>query len=193
MGFKDGSANPDGRDGALMDDLVWVAGAADGEPAWTTGGTYQAVRVIRMFVEQWDRAPLVEQEAFIGRHKLSGAPLGRRAESDDPAYADDPQGRRIPLDAHIRLANPGTTAAHSRRLLRRGFSYTRGFDGAGLLDQGLAFVSYQRRLEHFLEVQERLRGEPLEEYTSVEGGGFYFVLPGVADASDWLGRGLLES
>jgi deferrochelatase/peroxidase EfeB len=72
-------------------------------------------------------------------------------------------------------------------------SYSRGIDGAGLLDQGLAFVSYQRRLSHFLEANDRLRGEPLEEYVRPEGGGFFFVLPGVVREGDWLGRSLLES
>ena len=78
-------------------------------------------------------------------------------------------------------------------LVRRGMSYSRGVDSAGLLDQGLAFVSYQRRLSHFLEAQERLKGEPLEEYLRPEGGGFFFVLPGVVEIGDWLGRSLIEA
>lgn len=189
LGFKDGTANPDAADTALMDRLVWTAGG--GEPAWTAGGTYQAVRVIRMLVERWDRAALSEQEALIGRHKESGAPLSGGAETETPVYADDPAGERTPLDAHIRLANPRDAGTEGRQLLRRGFSYARGIDGAGLLDQGLAFISYQSRLAHFLETTERLRGEPLEEYLRPEGGGFFFVLPGVTGDDDHLGRSLL--
>lgn len=190
MGFKDGSANPHGEDDTLMRKLVWV-GAEDDEPAWAVGGSYQAVRVIRMFVEQWDRTPLREQEDIFGRHKVSGAPLGLSDEAAAPDYAGDPRGRRIPLDAHIRMANPRTARDMDRRLLRRGFSFALGADAAGTLDQGLAFVSYQRRLAHFIDVAKRLDGEPLEEYILPVGGGFFFVLPGVDDDDDWLGRSLL--
>ncbi len=190
MGFKDGSANPDARDDALMDQLVWVQ-PDDDEPGWAVDGSYQAVRVIRMFVEHWDRTPLREQEQIIGRHKVSGSPLGQKQEHRDPAYDEDPRGARIPLDAHIRLANPRDEQALARRVLRRGFNFTRGFDGSGTLDQGLAFISYQRRLAQFLEMQERLKGEPLEEYTLVQGGGFFFALPGVRNERDYLGGALL--
>ena len=190
MGFIDGSANLDSTDASLLDRHVWV-GAGDGEPAWTTGGSYQAVRVIRMLVEFWDRTPLAEQEAIMGRHKDTGAPLGREHETDEPSYSDDPEGGRIPLDAHIRLANPRTPGSERSLLLRRGFSYARGYDRAGRLDQGLAFVSYQRSLrEGFLAVQARLTGEPLEEYILPEGGGFFFALPGAPEGAR-LGAGLV--
>ncbi len=146
-----------------------------------------------MIVEFWDRTPLAEQEALIGRHKATGAPLGGTHETEVPDYADDPKGTVTPLDAHIRLANPRTPETERNLILRRGFSYTRGYDGAGQLDQGLAFVSYQRSLEEgFLAVQARLTGEPLEEYIRPEGGGFFFALPGVPASGAYLGQGLLS-
>lgn len=77
--------------------------------------------------------------------------------------------------------------------MRRGFSYARGFDGAGRLDQGLAFVCYQRSLRRgFLAVQERLKGEPLEEYILPVGGGFFFALPGVSEPDRYLGDALVD-
>jgi deferrochelatase/peroxidase EfeB len=199
LGFKDGTANPDAADEALMDTLVWTSTAdtattvAGREPAWAAGGTYQVVRLIRMLVERWDRAALDEQEEVFGRRKVSGAPLSGRHETDLPNYTNDPDGKVIPLNAHIRLANPRDQRTLNKVLVRRGMSYSRGVDSAGQLDQGLAFVSYQRRLSHFLEAQERLKGEPLEEYIRPEGGGFFYVLPGVVEIGDWLGRSLIEA
>ena len=100
-------------------------------------------------------------------------------------------GEVTPLDAHIRLANPRTPDTEGDLIFRSGLSYSRGFDAAGQLDQGLAFVSYQRKLSQFLNTQARLAGEPLEEYIRAEGGGFYFALPGVRREGEILGEGLL--
>jgi deferrochelatase/peroxidase EfeB len=190
LGFKDGTANLDTAAPATMEEFVWVADG-DGEPAWAVGGAYQVVRQIRMLVEFWDRVRIVEQEQLIGRRKISGAPLDGEVESDVPDYAADPDGAITPLTAHIRLANPRTPETQGSLLLRKGINYTRGFDANGQLDQGLAFVSYQRRLQQFLDVQDRLSGEPLEEYIRGEGGGFFFALPGVVGGAT-LGDALLD-
>jgi deferrochelatase/peroxidase EfeB len=190
MGFIDGTANLDTGDRSVLDRYVWVQ-SGDDEPAWAVGGTYHVVRVIRMLVEFWDRTRLSEQEAIIGRRKSTGAPFSGSVETDVPDYAGDPDGATTPLDAHIRLANPRTAATEDDLILRAGLNFSRGFDAAGQLDQGLAFVSYQRRLSQFLNTQARLAGEPLEEYVRPEGGGFYFALPGVAREGDILGGSLL--
>jgi deferrochelatase/peroxidase EfeB len=189
FGFRDGTANPEVGDDALMRKLVWV-GPGAGEPAWTVDGTYQVVRVIRMQVEFWDRVGLREQETMIGRRRDSGAPLGGAGEHDDPRLDLDPKGARIPLDAHMRLANPRTPATADQRILRRGFNYSRGFDAAGQLDQGLVFVAFNQDIERqFAKIQARLAGEPMTDYITPVGGGYFFVPRGAAGPGDFVGSG----
>jgi len=182
LGFKDGTSNPDVHNNALMRRLIWTP----------DGGTFAVVRIVRNRVEFWDRVSRQEQELMIGRDKSRGAPLGRRAETDDPDYRDDPTGERIPLDAHIRLARPRAAATEDSRIVRRGYNYSRGIDQAGQLDMGLVFVAFQRDLERQFEaVQKRLAGEPLVDYVVPTGGGYFYLPPGAADSQDWVGSGLL--
>jgi deferrochelatase/peroxidase EfeB len=191
--FRDGTANPDVSDGPLMDELIWIQPGA-GEPSWATGGTYQVVRTIRMHVEFWDRVGMLEQEQIIGRDRVSGAPLGGSHEFEDPDYASDPEGKRIKLDAHIRLANPRTPATANERIIRRGYNYNRGFDEAGDLDQGLLFITFNQDIERqFATIQARLGREPMVDYITPVGGGYFFAPPGTSGASDWVGSGLASA
>jgi deferrochelatase/peroxidase EfeB len=152
------------------------------------------VRIIRNFVERWDRTPLREQERIIGRQKASGAPFDGRTEADIPVYAKDPHGAVTPLDAHIRLANPRTEGSQKHLMLRRPFNYSNGVTKSGQLDQGMLFISFQADLENgFIAVQRRLDGEPLEEYLKPVGGGFFFVLPGAAQPGNYVGESLIRA
>lgn len=193
LGFRDGSANPDSNDNTLMNGIVWVQPGSD-EPKWAVDGSYQAVRIIRNFVERWDRTPLQEQQSIFGRNKASGAPMDGHHETDVPDYSKDPEGKVTKLDAHIRLANPRTAETSKNLILRRPFNYSNGVNKNGQLDMGLLFICYQSNLENgFIAVQTRLNGEPLEEYLKPIGGGYFFTLPGVRDDKDFIGRSLLNA
>ena len=83
MGFKDGTNNPPraGTDVSpdsprSFDDVVWVG---DEGPDWMRGGSYVVARRIRISLEHWDRSEIDFQEQVIGRHKYSGAPIGKSA------------------------------------------------------------------------------------------------------------------
>jgi deferrochelatase/peroxidase EfeB len=191
--FRDGTANPDVTDAALMNQLVWV-GADAAAPSWTQNGTFVVVRAIRQHVEFWDRVGMLEQEQMIGRYRVSGAPLGGTNEYQNPDYPSDPKGTRIPLDAHIRLANPRTAATADQRILRRPYNYNRGFDEAGDQDQGMLFVAFnQDPQRQFETIQQRLESEPMTDYITPVGGGYFFAPPGARGAGDWVGSALAKA
>ena len=187
LGFKDGTANPTG---GLAGDLVWVDDPA--EPAWARGGSYLVVRLIRMLLQSWDGVSLSEQQKIIGRKKDSGAPLGAKGEFDGPNYRADPNGNVIPLDAHMRLANPDTPQTDNQRLIRRSYNFDLGTDQNGNLKAGHIFIAYQQDVERqFATVQHRLIDEPLADFVQPFGGGYFYTLPGVRHDGDWYGRSML--
>jgi deferrochelatase/peroxidase EfeB len=176
MGLKDGTNNIRAEDGEALERFVWAGSEA---PPWLRGGTYLVARRIRMLIEVWDRAPLADQELTIGRAKLSGAPLTGSDEFDTPDLKARRDGEPvIPRDAHIRLAAP--EAVGGTRLLRRGYSFTDGFDEVtGQLDAGLFFISFQRSPVQFAEVQRNLSSDALNEYIKHTSSSVFAVPPGV--------------
>ncbi len=210
MGFKDGTQNPlsrrpeeavGGAVGPATKDAVWVG--EDG-PAWMRGGSYLVVRRIRIALEHWDGTEVEFQEQVIGRHKVSGAPLGGASEFDAlDLDAQDADGNPvIPESAHVRLAAAASNGGAD--MLRRGYSYN---DGVSLVaerwppwrqgleyDAGLLFVCYQRDpREGFIPVFERMsKLDMLNQYVTHTGGGL-FACPGGAAEGSFVGQGLFEA
>ncbi len=154
LGFKDGIANPDTASSREMDKLVLghrsrrrtVLGGRrqlPGHPDHPHAGRVLGPGLAHRAGED-DRPP-------PSTRRTAGQQL---QETDLPRYTKDPKGEAIPLDAHIRLANPRTAKTDTTRILRRGYNYDRGVDKAGNLDMGLAFCSYQQ------DVVRRVRGDP---------------------------------
>lgn len=184
LGFKDGTNNITAEDPrAELDASVWHD-PADRGAAWMTGGSYLVSRRIRMLIEVWDRASLQDQEVTIGRHKLSGAPLGERRERDPlPLDRRGADGEPvIPVSAHVRLAAPEVN--DGIRILRRGYSFTDGFDAQlGQLDAGLFFLAYMRDPgRQFVPLQTRLgRQDKLNEYIKHVSSAVFAIPPGIPD------------
>jgi len=192
QGFKDGTNNLHGDDAKAMSRFVWVG---DDEPQrWFRGGTYLVARRIRMLIETWDRTSLGDQEATIGRSKVTGAPLTGNREHDPVDL--DLRGTRghpvIPLDGHVRRAAPASN--DGARILRRGYSFTDGIDPAsGELDAGLFFICYQRDPhKQFAAIQGRLgANDALNEYIKHTGSGL-FAVPSGTRRGGFIGEGLFS-
>jgi deferrochelatase/peroxidase EfeB len=176
MGFKDGTNNITAEQPESLAAHVWTR--ARGNPPWMAGGSYMVTRRIRMLIEVWDRASLTDQEATIGRAKASGAPLTGTAERDPLDLDAGGAQPIIPRDAHVRLAAPASN--NGTRMLRRGYSFTDGFDPQlGQLDAGLFFIAYMNDPAAFVTVQNQLGSQDaLNEYIKHVSGAVFAVPAG---------------
>lgn len=193
FGFKDGTRNVRAEDTDVLDNWVWVTpGDNPASAQWITGGTYLVARRIRMDIEPWDRANLLEQEQIIGRMKGSGAPLGQEQEFDAPDFNITSKGSPlIPATAHVRLTHPDQN--NGVHLLRRGYNFTDGSDGFGHLDAGLFFLAFCRNVEtQFVPMQNTLSTrDALTEYLIPNGAAVFAIPPGLGDG-EWWGQKLFE-
>ena len=185
FGFRDGTANPDVRDDALMNRLVVDARGRD------VPGRARDPHARRVL---GPRRPARAGDDDRPRRATPARRWAARASSRTRGCDLDPKGERIALDAHIRLANPRTPATADQRILRRGFNYHRGFDAAGQLDQGLIFVAFNQDIERqFATIQKRLAGEPMTDYITPVGGGYFYAPKGASRPGDWVGSRLFAT
>ncbi|MFE7129774.1 iron uptake transporter deferrochelatase/peroxidase subunit [Streptomyces sp. NPDC057638] len=202
MGQVDGTNNPRPSDPDFAarvfvpggEDGTEATGTTTGAPEWLAGGSYAVVRRIRMLLDDWDRLPLADQEAVIGRRKSDGAPL--TGGSETAPLALDARGADgmpvIPSNAHARISAPAQNGGAA--MLRRPFSYHDGYGQDGTPDAGLLFVCWQADpLRGFVPVQRKLdRGDALSPFVRHEASGLYAV-PGGARKGEYVGQRLLEA
>lgn len=185
--FKDGTVNPDVDNQKDLDEVVWLQ---PGESKnWMIGGTYLAVRRIQMHLETWDRTALSEQEATFGRHRDSGAPLGKTGEFDDMELNRRENGEPVvPAISHVHLAKQVKD-----RMLRRSFSYSDGINpNTGAFDAGLLFISFQKHPKQFINIQNSFgRVDKMNEYVTHRGSALFACFPGV-EKGKYLGARLFE-
>jgi deferrochelatase/peroxidase EfeB len=196
MGFKDGTRQPD-----KIDDHVWVG--AEG-PKWLLGGSYLVVRRIRVSLEHWDRMNVDFQEKTIGRHKYSGAPLGKTHEFDEvDLNAIGADGEPVmPENAHVRLSH--SSSNDGAQIYRRGYSYNDGvaftaerwppWKQGMLYDAGLFFVAYQRdpRTGFIKIFGNSSKFDMLNQFATHVGSGIFVCPPG-AKPGQYIGQALFET
>jgi deferrochelatase/peroxidase EfeB len=201
MGFKDGTNNPSTADAAAMDKVVWVG--RDG-PDWMGGGSYLVARRIRVALEHWDRSKLDFQEQTFGRHKVTGAPIGKSNEHDalDLDATDKDGDYVIAENAHVRLA--AAASNEGAQILRRPYSYNDGINFTaerwppwrqGMeYDAGLFFLCYQRDPRTgFVKVFEKMaKLDMLNQFVTHVGGGL-FACPGGVAEDEFIGQRLFTA
>jgi deferrochelatase/peroxidase EfeB len=198
MGFRDGTNNPSVADAATMDKFVWVD--AEG-PDWMHGGSYMVARRIRIALEHWDRTKIDFQEQTFGRHKVSGAPIGKNSETDplDLDATDKDGAYVIAENAHVRMAAAATN--EGAQILRRPYSYNDGVNFTaerwppwrqGIeYDAGLFFICYQRDPRTgFIKIFENMaKLDMLNQFVTHVGGGL-FACPGGVAEGEFIGQKL---
>lgn len=192
FGFKDGTSNIRAEEPAAeLNKHLWIQ-PSDDQGDIFAGGTYICIRKIKQFMEVWDELVLSEQEATIGRFKITGAPLSGGDEYTPPDFQKkDSDGKLlIPEDSHVALVHP--THNKGARMLRRGYNYMEGNDKLGRLEGGLFFIAYVRNPQtNFIPVLKRMAGDALTEYIQHIASSLFIIPPGMRPGDSYIGQRLL--
>ena len=201
MGFKDGTMNVATHQAQEMQKFVWAQSEGPDAPDWMQDGTYMVIRPIRIALEHWDKITLGFQEQTVGRHKLSGAPIGKKHEFEPLDLGrTDPEGNPVIAEnAHVRLAAPENN--DGAQILRRAFNYDNGvakiaerwppWRQATTFDAGLLFQCYQRDPRTgFTKIFENMsKFDMLNQFTTHIGSGLFACPPG-AKQGEFIGQKL---
>lgn len=152
-GFVDGTENPQG------DDKVQQVGViAEGKDA---GGSYIVLQQYLHDLNQWNRISISEQEACIGRSKISNEEFSR---------AD-----RLP-DSHLNRTNLKENGV-GLKIVRRSLPF-----GTVSGEHGLMFIAYCARLHHIEQQLLHMFGEAdgktdllLTHLTRVQRSAYYYA------------------
>jgi deferrochelatase/peroxidase EfeB len=198
MGFKDGTLNADVRDPKTMNRFVWVG---EEGPAWLRQGSYMVIRPIRIALDHWDDMKVSFQEQSVGRHKDSGAPIGKVHEKD--ALELDRLGKDgmpvISEDSHAALSAPENN--DGAQILRRAFNYDNGIARIAerwppwrqlvTFDAGLLFQCYQKdpRTGFTKLFSKMSQIDMLNQFTTHTGSAVFACPPG-AKPGEFIGQEL---
>ena len=153
-GFVDGTGNPDGQERPE----IALVGAED--PAWA-GGSYVHVQRYVHRMDEWNRLPVKQQEAVIGRTKSDNIEMDK----DDR-----------PLTSHMHRVN---IEEHGQelKLLRHSMPY--GIPGG---ERGMYFCAYSRDPAIFERMLSRMvtpihdgRADHLLNFTRAVSGAAFFA------------------
>lgn len=169
IGFHDGVTN-------IQPSQRLAAVECPGDPEWNGGGTYLAFLRVAIDLPEWRAIGREEQEAIVGRDKLSGCPLAavertaaglrpRPAAARPPnadadwherdAYFNPPETTDPLVEAsHIHRASQTRAAGGTpagERIFRQGYEYLEEIGTAGP-SLGLNFVSFQRDLGRLRQI-----------------------------------------
>lgn len=198
MGFKDGTINVPTGNASEMQKFVWSGSEG---PDWMRDGTYMVVRPIRIALEHWDKMTLGFQEQTMGRHKLSGAPIGKTHEFDELNLdANDKDGNPLMAEnSHVRLAAPQSN--DGAQILRRAFNYDNGVTQIAerwppwrqlvTFDAGILFQCYQRdpRTGFTKMFENMAKFDMINQFTTHVGSGLFAIPPG-AQPGEFIGQRL---
>ncbi len=198
MGFLDGTINVQPNDPNSMNKHVWVGSEG---PQWLQGGTYMVIRPIRISLDHWDEMKLAFQEETMGRHKISGAPIGKKQEKESLSLERvDKDGNLVTAEfSHAAMSAPEMN--EGAEIYRRAYNYDNGIAKFAerwppwrqlmTFDAGLLFQCYQRDPRSgFIKIFAKMaQFDMLQQFTTHVGGGV-FACPHGVKPGQYIGQDL---